>query len=184
MKKILFAALALLLITGCGEKKENNNQDTKIPDKKEETSELVILDSKTGYTTTFTYPNEKKYSIKKTIDTGKFVNVVFEIPEKNLSFDVYYFESTTSSYDTLMENRKGSKGFKEYKWNSYSGYTYNGDKYSVDFNIFLSKIEDTNNMVGLFGTVEYIDYSKANVLEDFNSEEVQNLLNTVKFKVK
>ena len=68
-------------------------------------------------------------------------------------------------------------------WNKYDGYSYNGDKYSIDFNIYLDEIADTNMMIGLFGTVKYINYNEANVTEDFNSEDVQNFLNTLTFKI-
>ena len=36
--------------------------------------------------------------------------------------------------------------------------------------------------VGLFGSVEYIDYNNADVLESFNSSDIQDLLNIIKFE--
>ena len=82
----------------------------------------------------------------------------------------------------MQKNRSTSTEYKEYKWNKYNGYSYDGDKYSINFNILLK--ENDNKAKVLFGAMEYEDYKTADVSENFKSKSIQDLLNSITFEEK
>ena len=97
---------------------------------------------------------------------------------------MYYFEILDSSYIGAMDTRKNSDGFKEYKWGNYDGYIYNVSKTSLNVNILLRKETKKKKAVGIFIEVSPIKYKDADVLELFNSKDIQNLLNSIVFEEK
>ena len=176
LKSLLIVSLLVLsiFITGC-DKKEN----------KEKTSNMKtveIKDEKAGINTTFKYNKADGYEVTNIdTDSGKYVQVTVENKEKNIEIEMYYFETLDTSYNKTKDSRSNSDGYKEYTWNGYEGYSYNGDKYKIDFNILLKK--DTEKMdIGLFGTISYIDYNDADVMNVFESEDFQKFMNTIEFK--
>ena len=175
-KKLFVLALVLLSLfafTGCGKGNDEKKDEVK--------NQIIYLDDNSGYKVTFDYKNNEKYEITRTNESGKFKEIIFENKDKNLKFDIYFTETYIGSYNTQKTNRNASKGYKEYDFGSYKAYAYNADKYSLDFNVLLDSNEDKNVEVILFGNVEYIDYSTANVEETFNSSDVQEFLKTIKF---
>lgn len=175
MKKIMYTLAVLVLvvtITGCGSKKE----------KKSNNETMTIEDKNNGFKTTFTYPKDKKFEIEDAKEEGKYKEVIIKNTDKNIKMDLYYFEIYDSSFESAKESRSNSDNYKEYTWNGYKGYIYNGNKYSLLFNILLKGESDGKMGVGLFGSVDYLDYNSANVLESFNSSDIQDLLNTIKFE--
>lgn len=173
-KKILvfFLSLTLVLtITGCGKDKKE--------EKKENAKTLTYEDG--GYKTTFKDTTNGNFELKDVSTGGKFKEVQLVNESKNIKITMYYVEMVDETYEVMENSRLEMKGYKTYKWNNYEGYIYDADKYSLNFNIHLAKKEDKEYGVILFGEVSAIDSSKANVLEDFNSDEVQKLLNSIEF---
>ena len=70
----------------------------------------------------------------------------------------------------------------EYTWNNLKGYTYNGDKFSISFNVLLK--DNSNSSKALFGQMSYIDNNTANIEETFRSEGFQKILNSITFEEK
>lgn len=174
-KKILAILLSLTLvltITGCG-------KDKKEEEKKENVKTLTYEDG--GYKTTFKDATNGNFELKDGSTGGKFKEVKLVNESKNIEATMYYVEMVDETYETMENSRKEKKGYKTYKWNNYEGYIYEADKYSLNFNIHLAKKEDKEYGVIIFGEVSAIDNKNANVLEDFNSDEVQNLLNSIEF---
>lgn len=175
-KKIILSfaiILTLCLITGCSKKSENNSKKNVSSDE-----EIIIKDEGFG-TTKLSYSKDKDYKVSFD-NTGKYTTVKVESEKENFVLEMYHFDSVVVSYEEGKENRKNSNEFKEYKWNGYEGYSYNGDKYSIDFNVLL-KTND-NKVKALFGTVSYSDSNTANVSEVFKSSEFQKLLKSISFE--
>ena len=173
-KKILAILLSLTLvltITGCGKDKKE--------EKKESSKTLTYEDG--GYKTTFKDATNGNFELKDGSTGGKFKEVKLTNKEKNIEVTMYYAEMVDETYDSMENSRKDDEGYKTYKWNKYEGYIYDADKYSLNFNIHLANKEDKEYGVILFGEVSAIDNKTANVLEDFNSDEVQKLLNSIEF---
>ncbi len=172
MKKNILILLFLsfiLLFTGC------SNKEEVVPEKG-----IDVFDEKTGYKVTF-----KKAGDFEVIDTdtdGKFVKVTLKNEKLNAEMEVYFFEILLTNYNSSKERRHLNTEYKDYKWNNYEAYAYNGNKYGVDYNILLN--EDNGNVIGLFGTVTYTDYKTANVFETFNGEDFQAFMNSIVFEKK
>ena len=177
MKKLLFIVLPVILVIVVllifvGFKKN----------KKDEIKEIVYKDNKSGYTLKFKIPKNSQYVVKDiNQEGGRFAELIMENKEKNVELQMYYFEITDENYKKIKQDRSETAGYKEYKWNNYDGYSYLGDKYSVSFNMYLKEETDNNRAVCLFGSMEYINNDNANSLEVFNSEEFQNMMQTMEF---
>lgn len=170
-KKILLLLMfSILFITGC--------KNVKPVD---ENNKLVIKDKDSGYTIKFSYPKSDNYTTKEELG-GKFVESIIKNEEKNIKMDVYFFESTYNSFSSTKISRKNDDTFKEYNWNNYEGYIYNADKYSLNFNILLKK-DNESNCIALFGEVSPINYKDADIVEIFNSKDIQDLFNTIEFSI-
>ncbi len=161
---ILFAFV--VLITGC----ENKEYET-----------IEIKDEKAGLSTTFKYEKGQNFKVTDVNTDNKFVEVTFKNEDLNLETEVYYFEISNNGWNSNKTVRGESSGFKEFKWNKYDGYIYNVGLTKVYFNILLFDGGNEKNSIGLFGSIELIDKSKENVLNSFNSEEYQALLNSIEF---
>ena len=173
LKSILVIGLMIIVLftfTGCGKK-----------DEKEDLKSIIYKDEKSGYTLTFKAPKDSKFEVKEEQNTGKFNEMIINNEDLNVSLDIYYVEMTDSSYNSGKEARSADEGYKEYKWNKYDGYSYNGDKYSTYFEVYLDNDNSEGMMIGLFGSVEYINYDNANVLEAFNSDDLQKFLSSMEF---
>ena len=132
--------------------------------------------------TTFSYNKDSGFEIVK-IDTenGAHTAVILKNEKKNFELEMYYFENNPLVYKESIEHRKDNDYYKEYTWNGYSGYTFSsGD--NIRFNIFLKEDSVKNLDIILFGEMERIDSSdKTSIVEIFNSKEMQDFLNTIKF---
>ena len=172
-KKILIIGIIIIIIAGLLIVTISNNE-----------KELVLKDEKTGYITTFKYSKNQTFEItNEDKDSGKFVQMTVENKANNIELEMYYFEQSKSSYDSSKDSRKDDEGFKEYKWNNYEGYIYNVSNDSLYFNILLKDETEDNLAIGLFGSVNAIDYNEANIPESFNSKEFQNFMKSTKFKI-
>ena len=173
-KKIVLSLMlivSLFMITGCGSKKETTKKETK----KEDTTKQIVL-SDAGYgTTTFTYDKTKDYEVKEETG-GKYKELTITSNEENFELQIYHTDQSEASYNVAKNNRSNSDEFKEYTWGKYEGYSYNGSKTGISFNILL---EDGKV---LFGEFDYVDYKTADITETFKGDSIQKLLSSITFK--
>jgi len=165
----------LFVVSGC-----NKSTTTK---KNDDLKTIELNDKNHGFNTTFYYSKNEKYEVKEQTG-GKYKEIVIKNEKNNIEFDIYYFEILDNNYESSKSTRKDSEGFKEYKWGDYKGYIYNANKYSLNFNILLRKQAGDKSAVGIFGEVSALNYSKADVVTDFNKKEIQDLLSSIIFNEK
>ena len=184
MKKILISlllAVTIVSLTGCGKKNETKGNDT--TNKNETinnvvTTKNITLEDEDFGITTFTFDGNKDYEIREEY-AGKYVDVTISSKNDNFKLQLYHFLTNDISYENNKESRKESSNYKEYKWNNFDGYTYNGSKNSIDFNIFLKN--NNGEVKALFGSMEYKDDETANIPEFFESDTFQKFINTITF---
>ena len=178
MKKKIVLSLMLIvsifMITGCGSKKEEKKKESK----KEDTMKEIVLKDEGFGTTTFKYDKNKDYEIKEETG-GKYKTLIISSEEENFEVEIYHVDTSDDGYNSTKENRSNSDEFKEYTWNKYKGYSYDGSKTGISFNILL---KDGKEAKVLFGEFDYKDYKTANIAETFKSVSIQNLLNSITFK--
>jgi len=176
MKKkcLIFSLLliSLFVFTGCGKKEESTNTKVDISKK------LTLTDEGYG-TTTFTYGEDKDYVVKDE-HSGKYMTLKVTSEKENFELELYHTSTYAGSYETGKKNRSSSDEFKEYTWNGYKGYTYNGTNTSISFNILLDSSENEEKV--LFGSMEYHNSNDMHVLDTFKSDDFQKLLNSIKFE--
>ncbi len=175
---LLFLCVGVVL-TGCGKKKDGESSSSK---KNDDMKEIVISDDGFGVTT-LKYSKDKDYEVKEK-DGGKYTTVIIKSKKENFALELYHFDTFIGSYEDIQTNRSKDNEYKEYKWNGFDGYSYNGDKYSINLNILLKASESDNKAKALFGSMEYYDYSTSNVSETFKGKAVQDLLNSITFEEK
>ncbi|MCR4581177.1 MAG: YgdI/YgdR family lipoprotein [Bacilli bacterium] len=163
----LFALMMVFTLTACGSKNQT----------KDDRKEITIKDEGYG-TTTLKYSKDKDYEVKEETG-GKYKTIKVTSKKENFDLELYHTDTAIESYRAGKENRKSTKEFKEYTWNNYQGYSYDGSKYMINFNILLKDAEGNSKV--LFGSMSYVDYKEANVTELFKSEDFQNLLNSISF---
>ena len=166
MKKILLIVFLILILTSCDLFKKEDNKDY---------NEIILKDDKFGITT-FRYDKEKVFNIEENKKIKPVeLNITSEDDDFNL--DIYHINTSIEGYETSKKNRKKSNSYKEYTWNNYRGYTYNGSKDNINFIILLK--EDEENSIGLFGTLRC---SNQNTIKYFEDEQFQKILNTISYK--
>ena len=179
LKFLLLVLCVGFIFTGCGKKKEEESSSSK---KNDDMKEIVISDDGFGVTK-LKYSKDKDYEVK-TEDGGKYTTIVIKSEKENFKLELYHFDTFIGTYEDGQTNRSKDNEYKEYKWNGFSGYSYNGDKYSIDMNILLKSDDSSSKAKALFGTMDYVDYKSANVSETFKSKDVQDLLNSITFEEK
>ncbi len=170
MKKVLVSLLlvvTLFSLTGCG----------KDEPKKENVKNIVISDEGFG-TTTLSYSNDLDYEVKEETG-GKYKEYTIKSVKENFELQLYHTDIYENGYNANKDIRSKVQGYKEYKWGNLEGYSYGASKDSIKFNIVL-KVEEGKYKL-LFGSMESIDYNNANIPETFESDNVQKLLNSIKF---
>ena len=168
-KRTLLAVLLLaivVLFTGC----ENKKYET-----------IEIKDENHGLNTVFRFEEGQSFKVTDVNTDNKFVEVTFKNEDLNLETEVYYFEITNNGWNSNKTVRQETSGFKEYTWNKYNGYIYSAGDKKLYFNIMLFDGGNEKNSIGLFGSVDAIDYNKGKALENFNSAEFQAFLNSIEF---
>ena len=171
---ILLLITAVFTLSACkkdeGETKKEEQQETK--------KEIVIKDEDFG-TTTLSYDENKDYEVTQE-KTGRYNTTTIVSKKENFELELYHTDSVVVSWNELKEDRSSKNGYKEYSWNKLEGYSYDGSKYSIRFNVKLATSD--NNVKVLFGEMRYESYEDADVLNTFNSSSVQDLLNSITFK--
>ena len=174
MKKLRYILIIIMCIflSGCGdEKKETDSRPS------------IILEDKTaGLTTTWKYEENEKYSYHDSDYQGKYKEIIVRNENLNMRITLYYFETTNEIFTSSKENRRNRPGFKEYNWNGYDGYAYNGDSEKISFQILLNTNEELNRTMAIAGEVNYLEQQNANVTETFNEEAFQKFMNTIEYR--
>ena len=158
---------SIFILTGCG----------KVPKEK-----ITIKDSKLKYKTTFEYEKEDGFKFKKNVKGGRFSEIVFENEKENLTFDMYYSETSSDNAKKIKENRKtNQKYFKEYKFGEYDGYVYSDYKDDLYVVITLKEDMKEKTTVDLFTSIETIKYDKNVVIfDDFKKDVILNFFKSIK----
>lgn len=171
---VLMLVFTVFALTGC-----NTNKDTKTKTEKKDTDKQIVLKDEGFGTTTFTYSKDKDYVVKEETG-GKYKSLIISSEKENFELQIYHFDTTSASFGTGKANRSDSNGFKEYTWNNYKGYTYNGDKDLISFNILLK--DNSNSSKALFGQMQPLNRNEANIEETFRGDNIQKLFNSISFK--
>lgn len=171
---VLMLVFTVFALTGC-----NKNKDTKTKTEKKDTDKQIVLKDEGFGTTTFTYSKDKDYVVKEETG-GKYKSLIISSEKENFELQIYHFDTTSASFGTGKANRSDSNGFKEYAWNNYKGYTYNGDKDLISFNILLK--DNSNSSKALFGQMQPLNRNEANIEETFRGDNIQKLFNSISFK--
>ena len=175
MKKILSVLLVgvmILSLTACGGNGGNSGSSvtlTQICDEDETLSAAVTV----GY-------GDEMVLDKSKLDEDSEAQLINE--EKNLDVELYlYFDD---NYDGYKSDASEEDGYKEVKYSGYEGYMYPCDDY--EYEVCLKVADEGDYQVFLFAYVapysELIDTETTNIEEIFNSKEVQNILNSIKYK--
>ena len=167
MKKLLSVILALTLIlslTACGGGKTVTI--TQICDGDEIMKATVTVGYKDG-----TVPFETD------TDEAELVN-----EEKDFSIEFYlYFDN---GLDYFVDDAKLEDTYKEVKYSGFNGYMYEYDEFEYEICLYLDETDEYD--VYLFAYVapgsDLIDTETTDMEALFNQAEVQNILNSVKYK--
>ena len=177
-KKILLLLLipvVLFMMTGCGETHEKGTKDKKL------TKTIELSDSKLGFTTTFTYDAEEKYSDVEEDDSGKSTAIEFKNEELDVSFNMYYTTMKDTTYNETEKARSKQKFYKHYKFGDYEGYVYSEYEDKANLNILLGIDEDKVAEV-LFVSIERIDVDESVIVPKLLEEkELQAFFKSMEF---
>ena len=169
MKKIILI-LFLLLLTSCSLYKYEETTN--------EYKKMILVDTNFG-TTSFSYPKDKDYVIQR--EKSNNPATIYTTSEKeNFVLYINHINTTNDSYETSKKNRTKSSSYKEYKWNNFKGYSFNGSKDNINFIIMLK--EDNEYAIGLFGTLK--TSNDVDATELFKSDEFQKMMNSITFETK
>lgn len=102
--------------------------------------------------------------------------------EKDFSVEFYlYFDN---GLDYFIDDAKTQETYKEVKYSGFDGYMYQCDDYEYEICLYLEEKDDYD--VYLFAYVapgsELIDTETTDMEKIFNQKEVQDILNSVKYK--
>ena len=102
--------------------------------------------------------------------------------EKDFSVEFYlYFDN---GLDYFVDDAKTQETYKEVKYSGFDGYLYQCDDYEYELCLYLDEKDDYD--VYLFAYVapgsDLIDTETTNMEAIFNQAEVQDILNSVKYK--
>jgi len=168
MKKllsVLMAGLMALSLAACG----GNGPEvtmTQVCDGDEAMSATVTVGYKEGTTPSETEATEAELTNE----------------EKDFSVEFYlYFDN---GLDYFVDDAKQQETYKEVKYSGFNGYMYQCDDYEYEICLYLEEKDDYD--VYLFAYVapgsELIDTETTDIEKIFNQKEVQDILNSVKYK--
>ena len=168
MKKllsVLFALTLVLSLAACGGGGPTVTM-TQVCDGDETMNATVTVGYKDGTT-----PSETG------ADAAELIN-----EEKDFSVEFYlYFDN---GLDYFVDDAKTQETYKEVKYSGFDGYMYQCDDYEYEICLYLDEKDDYD--VYLFAYVapgsELIDTETTDMEKIFNQKEVQDILNSVKYK--
>lgn len=174
MKKKIFGALIIsvlaLGLTGCGSKKT-------------EYKTLKLKDEEKGYTTTMKYLKADGYEVEKSKEDN---SVILLNDAENFKITMNYEETTNEEYEAKQGRKLDRANYKEYEFGKYKGYAYSSDGSSnLKINVLLQEEKEDSKAVVLYMYIERIDSKKdTSVYSIFNGDDVQEILDTIKFSIK
>ena len=168
MKKLLSVILAITLVlslVACGGGGPSVTM-VQVCDDDETMSATVTVGYKDGTTVSETGADE-----------AELIN-----EEKDFSVEFYlYFDN---GLDYFVDDAKTQETYKEVKYSGFDGYMYQCDDYEYEICLYLDEKDDYD--VYLFAYVapgsELIDTETTDMEKIFNQKEVQDILNSVKYK--
>jgi len=175
MKKLLLfisiMILPILLLTGCGNEKEEEV----------ELKTIELLDKEYGFKSTFKYDPSFTISDVDVEEENQSREISFDIKELNLDVDMYYTDSDKKLANSVKEDRSNKKYYKEYKFNGHDAYVYSDDDNQLYLIIELK--EDKNNIrYELFVTIESDEDNQDMIVYDvFTQEALQDFFNSIEF---
>lgn len=176
-KKLLLLLLImplLLITTACDKTHEGETKDKKI------TKTIELSDSKLGFTTTFTYDAEEKFSDVEEKTGGASNEISFENEDLDVSFQMYYNTMRTTTYNDSEKSRSEQKYYKEYTFGDYEAYAYGEYDDNVYLNILLGIDEDDMAEV-LFVSIDRMDNDKDVVVAEVLENKLQDFFNSMEF---
>jgi len=113
-------------------------------------------------------------------DDGEDEELINE--EKDFSVELYLYYD--ADFDFYMTDAEGKEGYKKVKYSGFDGYMYKSDDYEYEIGLKIKDMGDED--VYLFAYVapgsELIDTQTTDIEKIFNQKEVQDILNSVKYK--
>ena len=176
-KKILLLLLIPILVlatTACGATHEGEQTDKKL------TKTIELSDSNLGFTTTFTYDAEEKYTDIEEETGGASSAITFKNEDLDVEFEMYYNTMRTASYNDLEKSRSSQKYYKEYKFGDYEAYAYSDYSDKVYLNILLG-IDDDDMAEVLFVSIERLDNNVEIEIPTVLEEKLQEFFNSMEF---
>ena len=171
---LLLIPLLLLVTTACDKTHEGEAKDKKL------TKTIELSDSKLGFTTTFTYDAEEKFTDVEEQTGGASKEITFVNKDLDVSFDMYYNTMRTASYNDSEKSRSTQKYYKEYKFGDYEAYAYGNYDDGIYLNILLGIDEDDMAEV-LFVSIERLDNDQDVIVSNVLDEKLQDFFNSMEF---
>ena len=168
MKKFLSFILAITLVLSLAACSSGGKTVTmtQVCDDDETMNATVTVGYKDGTT-----PSEAE------ADEAELIN-----EEKDFSVEFYLYFDNGLEY--FVDDAKKEETYKEVKYSGFNGYMYQCDDYEYEICLYLEKKDDYD--VYLFAYVapgsQLIDTETTNMEDLFRHEDVQNILNSVKYK--
>jgi len=174
-KKILLGVLviiSLFLVTGC----DNTTSSTY------DQNAFVLHYGDTSYAATLKKEDNQNF-ILYSKDKTTYMYEKLTISNKNLNilFDLRFTDVTKEEYDLLNESRKTAAEYKEYTWNGYKGYSYDGNNYNISYVILVDDANEQRYKI-VQGSLSYYNKENSNVTDAFKSDEFQKFINTIEYK--
>lgn len=178
MKNKLFILLLiplLLLVTAC----ENNIDET--DNDKIITKTLELSDSKLGFTTTFKYNSDLKFTNIEESNGEKSKKLFFECESLDFSMEISYDIMPSATYNSNESSRATKKYYKEHTFGDFEAYAYGDEKKILNLNILLGINEDDKAEV-LVVTMNRLDNDSDIVMEEIlTREELQKFFSSIEF---
>lgn len=172
---LLLIPVLLVLTTACNKATNNNGKDKKI------TKTIELSDSKLGFTTTFKYDADDKYTNLKESSGGASKEITFENKDLDIEVQMYYTKMRSATYNSTEQTRSAQKYYKEYTFGDYEAYAYGEYSSGINLNILLGIDEDDNAEV-LFVAIDRLDSNEDVVIADVLADEkLQSFFNSMEF---
>ena len=175
-KKLLLLLIIpmLMIMTACSKPNEGEIQEKII------TKTIELRDPKLGFTTTFKYDAEEKYSEVEEHEDGKATSIIFHNEQLEVEFEMRYEIMTVAKYNELEMINAKTSNYKEYTFGDYEAYAY-GEEVEKDNLCVLLGIDDTTVEVLLVTINSTNPYEKITVSTLLEKESIKNLFSSMEF---
>ena len=170
---LLLIPVLLLTVTACGKQQSDTENDKVL------TKTIELHDDKLGFTTTFTYNSEEKYTEPVEDNSGKSTSIYFENEDLDATFEMYYTTMRTTTYNDTEKTRSKQKYYKEYTFGDYEAYAYSEYPDKINLNVLLGV--DGDDAEVLFVTIERKDNSEEVIIPDIFDERMQDFFKSMEF---